>query len=125
MKSYFASLNRLTRSNISFALQLWLRSADRLQDNTIHLISLNSINFEFIRNLPAEEIFGIYAVMIHEKLDVFQLSQVLNISRRQAYLMLMRFSDRGIIKEDQGLYSVHPLLYRQFIELLLEKNFLY
>ncbi|TVQ12277.1 MAG: hypothetical protein EA361_11395 [Bacteroidetes bacterium] len=119
---YFNALNRHTQSNIAFALQLWLRSAEKAEDNRIHLNSLDMLDFSFVFNLPAEVIFGLHALILHERLDLFQLSQVLNISKRQAVLLLMRLADRGIVSEEKGLYGIHPLLYRQTIMLLNDRN---
>jgi len=122
---YFEILNRETRSNVAFALQLWLWSAEKPEGNKIFLNSLENLDFSFMFNLPHEVVFGLHALLLHERLDVFQLSQVLSISRRQAYLLLMRLADRGIISEDKGLYTIHPLLYRQTITLLKEKNLIH
>ncbi len=119
---YFDALNHHTQSNIAFALQLWLRSAEKANDNRINLKSLDRLDFSFMFNLPAEVIFGLHALLQHERLDVFQLSQVLNISRRQVLLLLMRLADRGIIVEEKGYYRIHTLLYRQTIMLLRDRN---
>jgi hypothetical protein len=124
-EKYFQILNRLTQSNVTFALQLWLRSAKKTDDHTICLSSLESLDFSFMFNLPGEVVYGLHALLLHERLDVFQLSQVLNISRRQAYLLLMRLNDRGIIAEEKGFYAIHHLLYRQTINLLKDKNLIY
>ncbi|MFN3555945.1 MAG: ATP-binding protein [Bacteroidales bacterium] len=122
---FFASLNRLTQSNIAFALLLWLRSAHKSEGNIILLDSLEDIDFGFMYNLPDETVFALHALLLHENLDVFQLSQVLNTSKRQAWLMLMRLADRGMVTEDRGIYTVHPLLYRQTISLLKDRNLIY
>ncbi len=125
MEKYFSALNRFSQSNIAFAMNLWLRSAEKPQENRIELNSLDTLDFSFIFNLPTEVIFGLHALIMHEKLDVFQLSQVLSISRRQAYLLLMRLADRGIVKEEKGQYTIHQLLYRQTILLLKDKNLIH
>ncbi len=122
---YFTHLQNHTQSNIAFALQLWIKCAGKTEGNRINILSLDGIDFHFVYNLPAEVIFGLHALILHENLDVFQLSQVLGISRRQAYLLLMRLTDRGIVIEDKGFYSVHPLLYRQTIKLLKDKNMIH
>lgn len=124
-EKYFQSLNRLTRSNIAFALHLWLRSTHKAEQTHIYINSLDKLDFSFMLNLPHEVVFGLHALILHEYLDVHMLSQVLNISRRQAYLMLMRLADRGIIMEEKGSYFIHPLLYRQTILLLQYKNLLH
>lgn len=124
-EKYYTALNNNTQSNISFALQLWIRSAEKPEGNHIMINSLDKINFGFVFNLPAEVIFGLHALILHEKLDVFQLSQVLSTSKRQAYLLLMRLSDRGIVIGENGRYAIHPLLYRQTISLLKDKNLIH
>ena len=124
-EKFFSKLNNFSESNISFALQLWIKSTLRVEENRIHINSLAGIDFGFMQNLPHEVVFGLHALLIHENLDVFQLSQVLGVSRRQAYLLLMRLADRGIVLEDRGLYSIHPLLYRETIGLLKDKNLIH
>jgi hypothetical protein len=124
-EKYFTILNKETRSNVAFALKLWLWSAEKPDGNRIFLNSLENLDFSFMFNLPHEVVFGLHALLLHERLDVFQLSQVLSISRRQAYLLLMRLADRGIISEDKGIYSIHTLLYRQTITLLKDKNLIH
>ncbi len=122
---YFSGLNELTRSNIAFAILLWVRSASKVTTTTIHIRSLDRIDFSFLQNLPQETLLGLYAMIIHESLNDLELSQVININRRQANLMLMRLSDRGIIQENSGQFSVNPLLYRITVELLKAKNIIH
>ena len=124
-QKYFSQLQSHTQSNIAFALQLWIKCAGKAENSRINIQSLDGIDFGFVYNLSAEVIFGLHALILHETLDVFQLSQVLGISRRQAYLMLMRLTDRGIVIDDKGFYSIHPLLYRQTISLLKDKNLIH
>jgi len=124
-EKYFETLNLLTQSNISFALQIWLRSSQKEQGSQISLNSLDNLDFSFMLNLPREVVFGLLALLLHERLDVFQLSQVLSISKRQAYLLLMRLSDRGIVSEENGYYSIHRLLYRKAVTLLQERNLIH
>jgi hypothetical protein len=124
-EKYFETLNQLTQSNISFALQIWLRSSQKEEGSQISLNSLDNLDFGFMFNLPKEVVFGLHALLLHERLDVFQLSMVLSISKRQAYLLLMRLSDRGIVSEENGYYSIHRLLYRQAVTLLQERNLIH
>lgn len=124
-EKYFETLNQLTQSNISFALQIWLRSSQKEVGSQISLNSLDNLDFSFMFNLPREVVFGLHSLLLHERLDVFQLSQVLSISKRQAYLLLMRLSDRGIVSEENGYYSIHRLLYRQAVTLLQERNLIH
>lgn len=122
---YFENLNRLTQSNIAFALFLWLRSASLTSDNKISLMPLDELDFSFLNLLGGNDVFTLHAIILHEVLDAFMLAQVLQISRRQARLLLMRLTDKGLVQEDVSLYRIHPLLYRQVIELLKDRNFIH
>ncbi len=122
---YFDTLQSMTQSNISFALQLWLRSAKKTEDNTIHIQSIDNIDLSFVHSLTDEVVFGMHALILHEFMDVAQIAQVLNVSQRQAYLLLMRLKDRGIVFEENGYFSIHPLLYRQTINILKDKNLIH
>ncbi len=122
---YFTSLNKHTQSNIAFALQMWIRCTEKAKDSKIFIESLDKVDFTFMHNLSTEIVFGLHALILHEFLDVTQLSMVMNISKRQAYLLLMRLTDRGVVEENMGFYTIHPLLYRQTIVLLKNKNLIY
>lgn len=122
---YFEQLNNFTESNIAFALQLWIRSIDKIEENTCHLNSLDDVDFSFMMNLEQEVIFGLHNLLLHERLDATELASVLNIGIRQAKLLLMRLADRGIVTDKEGFYKIHPLLYRQTVQLLTDKNLIY
>lgn len=122
---FFDMLNGFTRSNIAFALQLWIRSIDKIEENTCHINSLDGVDFSFIQNLQQDVVFGLHGLILHEKLEAQELANVLNINARQAKLMLMRLSDRGIVVENGRFFSVHPLLYRQTVQLLKDKNLIH
>lgn len=124
-EKYFNALNKHTQSNIAFALQMWIRSTEKAHDSKIFIESLDKVDFTFMHNLSAEIIFGLHTLILHETVDVTQMSMVMNISKRQAYLLLMRLADRGIVEENKGFYIIHPLLYRQTIVLLKNKNLIY
>ena len=122
---YFEQLNNFTKSNIAFALQLWIRSIDKIEENTCYLNSLDNVDFSFMLNLEQEVIFGLHSLLLHERLDASELASVLNIGIRQAKLLLMRLADRGIVMDKEGFYKIHPLLYRQTVQLLTDKNLIH
>ncbi len=122
---YFDALQCMTQSNISFALQLWLRSAKKIEDNTIHVQSMDHIDLSFVHSMSDEVVFGMHALILHEFLDVTQIAHILNTGQRQAYLMMMRLKDRGIVVEGNGSFFIQPLLYRQIINILKDKNFIH
>lgn len=124
-EKFFVQVNRLARSNISFALQLWLHSTHKIEDNVVYLDSLDALDLSFVHNLPEEVIFALHALVLHEVLDQVQLAQIMHISPRQAYMMLMRLKDRGIVVQQNGMFSIHPLLYRESLSLLQDKNLIH
>ncbi len=121
-EKFFTGVNKLSQSNISFALQLWLHSTRRVEDSTVYLDSLDTLDLSFIYNLPDEVVFALHALVLHELLDEQRLSEIMNIGKAQAYMMLMRLKDRGIVVQQNGTFGIHPLLYRQSLELLHDKN---
>lgn len=124
-EKFFEQVNRLARSNISFALQLWLHSTNKIENNVVYLDSLDALDLSFVHNLPEEVIFALHALVLHEVLDQMQLAHIMHISPRQAYMMLMRLKDRGIVVQQNGMFSINPLLYRESLSLLKEKNLIY
>ncbi len=124
-EKFFEQINRLARSNISFALQLWLHSTNKIEDNVVYLDSLDALDLSFVHNLPEEVIFALHALVLHEVLDQMQLAQIMHISTRQAYMMLMRLKDRGIVVQHNGMFSIHSLLYRESLSLLQDKNLIH
>ncbi|MDX9848021.1 MAG: hypothetical protein RBT74_13645 [Tenuifilaceae bacterium] len=122
---YYNQLNKQTESNVAFALQLWLRSISKIENNTCYINSLDGVDFSFLYTLPAEVVFALHNLIVHETLSPAQLASILNISNPKAELLLMQLNDRAIVIEYQGYFSVHPLLYRQTITLLQDKNLIH
>ncbi len=121
-EKFFTGVNKLSQSNISFALQLWLHSTKKVADSTVYLDSLDALDLSFIYNLPDEVVFALHALVLHEVLDEQNLSEIMNIGKAQAYMMLMRLNDRGIVVQQNGGSGIHPLLYRQSLAFLHDKN---
>ncbi len=124
-EKFFNQLNKQTESNVAFALQLWLRSISKIDNNTCYINSLDGVDFSFIYSLSPEVVFTIHNLILHEALSPAQLSNTLNINNQKAELLIMRLNDRAIVTENQGYFSVHPLLYRQAISLLQDKNLIH
>lgn len=124
-EKFFEKINGLSQSNISFALQLWLHSSSKVEENVVYMNSLDTLDLSFIYNLPDEVIFGLHALVLHEILNEEELAYIMNTGKAQAFMMMMRLKDRGIITQNNGMFSIHPLLYRQSLALLLDKNLIY
>ena len=122
---YFSTLHRITESNISFALLLWLTSIQRIDNNRVYLESLDKLDFSFLYTQTREAVFGLHALLLHEALDPDELAAVLNCSERQANLLLMRLNDRGIVVNEGEFYKIHPLLYRSTVQMLKDNNLIH
>ena len=120
--NFFEQLNRFSSSNISLALNYWLLSTKEITDRQINISSLAPPDLSYIRVLPDEKVFVIYALIIHDGLSIDLCSSVVNSSvngLKQAFLSLM---EKGLIFRKDDIYQVNPLVYPYFIQLLKSRN---
>ena len=69
-KQYFQVLNTLAKGNISVAFIFWLRSIKRIENNTLYINSMSDFNISFIRELKQEKLFCLYAILLHDGLEL-------------------------------------------------------
>ncbi|MFP4369366.1 MAG: hypothetical protein ACLFR2_07295 [Candidatus Kapaibacterium sp.] len=124
-KEYFRALNEFTKSNLSLAFIYWLRSAERITENTIFISSLKDLDYSFLKILGHEMLFLLHAILLHGKVSTEDISEIMNISLEKSNYELMILHDGGIIDRQNGQYEINPLIYRQIVLLLQSKNILY
>ncbi len=122
---YFADLRKFTQSNISLALLFWPLSTKEVSGDKIVLSSLKDLDFSFMDNLSADQIFALHALTIHESLSVREFSEVFGISLKTSEIRLSGMCNDGILIENGGRYEINRALYRQTTELLQKRNLLY
>jgi hypothetical protein len=124
-EKYFSELNRFARSNLSISLYFWMRSTREVKNDIITIGSLEGLDFSFLQDLSEEKIFTLYALLIHDGLNVEQHALVFNQSEEKSRLNLLLLTDDGIITKTKNGYMINPLLYRQTVSLLQSKNILH
>ena len=122
---YFSELNNFAQSNIGLALLFWLRSASVLSDNTISIKSIVNQDLSFLNAMEMSKVFTLHALLIHDGLTIDTHSMVLNQSLADSRLGLTVLLEDGLVHENEGLYSINPLIYRQTVSLLKDKNLLH
>ena len=124
-KEYFANLNRIARSNITLALIYWLRSIKEIDDDVMYLRSLKGIDFTFLSQLSDEKLFTLHAMLLHDGITINDHSKVFRQTVKESKLIILPLFDDGIIVHKEGRFYINPLLFRQVVNLLTDKNILH
>ena len=124
-EKYFSELNKFAQSNISLALIFWLRSAKDIVNDVIKIGSPPDLDYSFLENLSNDKVFTLAALLIHDGLTIEDHSRLFNYPIHKCRLLFLLMYDDGIIVEQNGLYLINPLLYRQIVGLLKSKNIIH
>ncbi|MEQ8910582.1 MAG: ATP-binding protein [Vicingaceae bacterium] len=122
---YFTRLNNFAQSNISLALLYWIRSTQKVEDNTIYIGEVRIMQFNFLKNLHDQQIFTLHNLLIHDSLDVEEHAEIFHQSENQSRMNLMVLEDNGVVSSKNGRFYINRLLYRQTVNVLKNKNILH
>jgi hypothetical protein len=124
-KQYFHILNSLSKGNLSVAFIFWLRSIMRIENNTLYISSMNDFNISFIRGLGQEKQFCLYAILLHDGLNLDGFCKVMRYSPEQGRMKLFQMVDDGLLLVVNKRYVINLLLYRPIIDALKARNLLH
>ncbi len=124
-KEFFTNLNRIAKSNVSLALIYWLRAVKEIDDDAMYFRSLKAINFSFLARLSDEKLFTLHAMLLHDGITINDHSMVFRQALKRSKLMVLPLFDDGIIVYKDGRFYINPLLFRQVVNLLTDKNILH
>jgi len=124
-KRFFKNLHTSSGGNVSVAMVLWLTAIENQENKNFKLAENFTANPRMLNSLIDSELFVITAIIQHEALSVEQLSQLLNVPRDAALLLLTGLHNRHIIEIDGEQYKLHFFLYRPMTQLLYDKRFLH
>lgn len=142
-EEYFQDLSRITGGNFAVALLYWLRSTQEVTDDRITIGSLKKLDFTFLKSLSVPQMIILHALLLHDGLTVGQFQELAGkrkpvkevvpaenrpdeiAPRVPANLQLMQLYDDGLLTRQEEVYHIHPLLYRQVVELLQTRNFVH
>ena len=128
-EAYFEDLTQLTAGNYSIAQLYWLRSTQQVLNDTITIGSLQAMDFSFTRSIPLSQMLILHALLLHDGLSEahFQEMNERKVGKGPVatHLGIRQLRDDGLITLKDDIYMVNPLLYRQIVQLLRNKNFLH
>lgn len=124
-KLFFDELNQFAQSNISLALLYWLRSTISFEDNTVVIGRIKNIRFDFLNTLDTASIFTLHTLLLHDGLTVSEHAAIFHQAEKQSRMVLMVLEDSGILKLNNGKYSINRLIYRQVVNVLRNKNLIH
>lgn len=122
--NFFTLLNEFTQSNITLALLFWLRSVKKVKGENLYMSS-EKVDYSFLDSLALPKVITLHALLLHDGLTAAEHAEVFRwpLQRSQTHLMLLK--DDAIVMDNNGIYTINPLLYRQFVNLLKSKNFIH
>ena len=119
---FFSELNGFARSNISLALIFWLLSTKKIEEDRITIGAFQKPNLNFLSVLSMNKIYVLHALIMHDGLSEFQLSEVLSMSGAATNLMLLSMIEDGIVLKRSNRFIINSMLYRDAIAVLKSKN---
>ena len=131
---YFKDLNKITSGNFSIAQLFWMRSTRKVTEETIHIGSLKDYDFSFVKSIPLHHMLTLHSLLLHDGLQESQYQELVeyrspgsnNATKPgKSSLNLIQMMDDGFITQNEDVYLVNPLLYRQVVNLLKNRNFLH
>ncbi|HKK45665.1 MAG TPA: ATP-binding protein, partial [Balneolaceae bacterium] len=124
-KNYFTKLAELGEGNASIAMIFWIRSISEFDDTCFYIRPLEITSIEMIEDLSPPVLFTLAAFVMHDTVADADLSMILNLSKEESRLMLIRLHSRGLLVKTNGYYILNHLMYRQIVRVLKERNIIH
>ena len=122
---FFNMLNELSQGNITVAMLYWLRSIQQFSKDRVILKTELKFDFNFLQQLPDDDLFTLAAVFIHETLDASDHALIFRLTVDVSFLQLNRLQRSGLLEESVYGFRINPLLYRPLERTLKAKNILH
>lgn len=121
----FEQLHKFAAGNISVTMLFWLNAIRKFENNQMLISPLIELDFAFLGQLSADELFTLGSVIQHELLVAEEHMKIFHLSHQDSLMLLRSLHNRGILEESAGGYRVHPMLYRPVIQVLKQKYILH
>lgn len=122
---YFAKLNLFARSNLSIALSYWLASINKIKDHSLYIETFTTPEFSFLTNLSNNKTYALFLMILHGKLNKLILSESMHITTKQSERTLRLLKEDGILRFVNDYFVLHPMLFRNVVEQLQQKNLIH
>jgi len=123
-RKFFKELHAFSDSNVSMALMYWLLSTRSVDGHSITIKSFERPDFSFLNTLQADRVFLLHALVTHDGLSIKQMADVLNNDLQKMRFMVIEMLEDGVIIKESDYYLVNPIIFRNVIQLLKNKNLL-
>lgn len=124
-EEFFNELNSFSKSNVSLALIFWLMSTRDVDEQTITIGEFSQPNLNFLNVLSMDKIYILLALVLHDGLNAFELSEVLSMDISSCNHTLFSLQKDGIIVFKDNQYTINTVVYRSTIALLKAKNLIH
>ena len=123
-KQFFIELTQMSNGNVSLAQLYWLRSTYSVSDDTINIGFLKEIDVSFVKDLPAEHLFAIHTILIHDGLNLEDYALALNVPESKCRNILIPMLEKGLLIRPKEKFNINPIIFRQIVSLLKSHNFI-
>ncbi len=122
---YISTLNNIVSGNASLALVYWLRSIIEIEGDVMHIRSLKGIDTSFLKNLSEEKTFTMNSMLLHDGISIQDHAKVFNQNPEKSKMTLLTLFDDGLVVQNESRFYINPLLFRQVLHLLKDKNIIH
>ncbi len=123
--NFFEKLAKLAEGNSSIAMIFWLRSIKEHDDTYFYINPFDFSTVNRIENLENSDLFALAAFVLHDALQISELSKILRLSPHNTKLMVLRLQARAILQKTEHGFMLNQLIYRQVVRVLKEANFIH
>lgn len=121
---FFEKLTEDSGGNIKSSLLYWLNAIESFDEEEINIAGRFDLDFSFLMQLPAEELYAIAAFIQHEYLTLEQFSRIFNLAIEDCGLLLGRMIRKGYLENNGTDFYIPALFYRPAAKVLKLKNVL-
>lgn len=120
----FRKLSRLSYGNISLAQLYWLRLTREVHAHSIDIGFVKEIDFTFIKDLKAEELFVLQTMVLHDGLELADFCSVMGKSEAAAKNQLIPMLEKGFLIRPRDKFTINPIIFNPAVNYLQSRNFL-
>ena len=124
-KEYFNALNQIVMGNSSLALVYWLRSILEIEGDVMYIRSLKGVDTSFLLKLSEEKLFTLHSMLLHDGISIADHASVFSQPQEVSKLTILPLYDDGVAVYNNGRFNINPLLFRQVVTLLSQKNIIH
>jgi len=123
-KNLFKKLSRLSYGNISLAQLYWLRLTREVKENTIDIGYFKEIDFSFIKDLSAQELFVMQTIVLHDGLVLSDFSRVMDMTEADSKNILVPMLEKGLLIKPREKYNINPIIFNPVVNYLQSRNYI-